>query len=211
MIRRESRAHLWCAVVFAGFSVAAQVTRTLRFSFEDSPAGSLPAGFEVLLGDWRVEQEDTAPSPPHVLRQIGRSSNPEFPRIVAGDQSFGDLVLRVRCRPESGRVDQACGVVFRLQDGDDYYVARANALEGNVRLYRVVNGKREQLASAEAPVKSGQWHALEVTARGQRLAVSWDGARVIEASDATFAAGRVGLWTKADSVTAFDDLEASAE
>ena len=211
MIRHALRALVVCALVSTGLAAVAQEGRTLRWSFEDGAPGSLPPGFEALLGEWKIEVEATAPSASHVLRQTGTFRGPDFPRIVVQGQTFGDLTLRVRCRPESGRIDQACGVVFRLQDGDDYYLARANALEGNVRLYRVVKGDRQQLASADAKVTSNAWHGLAVTARGRKLEVRWDGALVIEASDASFAAGRIGLWTKADSVTAFDDLEAVAE
>jgi hypothetical protein len=121
-----------------------------------------------------------------------------------------DVRVEVRCKPVRGTVDRACGVVFRFQDAEHYYVARANALEDNVNLYRVVNGRREQLKGWSGKVGTNAWHALAVEARGDRLTIFWEGEPVIEARDGTFpAAGRVGVWTKADSVTYFDALAAS--
>jgi len=193
-----------------GGEVAAEKDRTYRWSFDEA-AGSLPEDFINVLGDWRVEAEPSAPSGPNVLRQAGRFKTPDFPRFVIKDLTFADLTARVRCRPESGSVDQACGLMFRLRDSDNYYITRANPLEGNVRLYRVVDGDRQQLASADLAMASGQWHTLEATVRGLTLTVRWDDQPIITATDATFTKGKIGLWTKADSVTAFDDLEARAE
>ena len=99
--------------------------------------------------------------------------------------------------------------MFRVQDSDNFYVTRANALVGNVRLYHVIKGSRVEFASADRKVTSGEWHTLEATAKRTTLSVKWDGEVVITATDSTFAKGRIGLWTKADSVTAFDDLRPS--
>jgi len=194
-----------------GQEVPAEAGLTYRWTFDDVAVGSLPVNFINVLGDWKAVAEGSAPSTPNVMRQSGRFGGPDFPRVVIEDLTFNDLTLRVRCRPESGEIDQACGLMFRLKDSDNYYITRANALEGNVRLYRVVNGNRQQFASADTEVTSGQWHTLEVRARGPELSVSWDGRGVISASDSKFERGKIGLWTKADSVTAFDDLEATAE
>jgi hypothetical protein len=193
-----------------GDDVAAEPARTYRWSFDDTIVGSLPADHVSVLGDWAVENDPTAPSAPNVLRQTGAFKNPDFPRVFVKGLTFTDLTLRVRCRAEKGDIDRACGLVFRAKDSDNYYLTRANALEDNVRLYRIVHGDRQELASADLKVTSGEWHTLEVTARGSKLEVSWDGRMVLEAQDTTFAKGKIGLWTKADSVTAFDDLEAVA-
>jgi len=195
----------------AGGEIPAESGRTYRWRFDEPSSGSLPAQLGSVLGTWKVEEEASAPSGFQVLRQTGRFRDPDFPRVIVEGLVFTDLALRVRCRPEAGRTDQACGLLFRAKDGDNYYVTRANALEGNVRLYKVVAGSRQQLASVDLEVTPGEWHTLEVGARGSKLTVSWDGREVISATDATFARGRIGLWTKADSVTAFDDLEARAE
>ena len=194
-----------------GREVAGEAGLAYRWTFDDVAVGSLPGNFINVLGDWKAAAEGSAPSTPNVMRQSGRFGGPDFPRVVIEDLTFNDLTLRVRCRPESGEIDQACGLMFRLKDSDNYYITRANALEGNVRLYKVVNGSRKQFASADLEVTSGEWHALEVRARGPELSVSWDGREVIRATDSTFGRGKIGLWTKADSVTAFDDLEAEGE
>jgi hypothetical protein len=193
-----------------GDEVSAEAGHTYRWSFEEAAGGSLPSDFISILGDWTTESDSTAPSPPNVLRQTGAFKSPDFPRVIVKSLTFTDVTVRVRCRPEKGETDRACGIVFRAKDSDNYYLTRANALEDNVRLYRVVNGDRQEFASADLAVTAGQWHTLEVTARGTKLGVSWDGRPVLDASDATFTNGKIGLWTKADSVTAFDDLEAVA-
>jgi len=194
-----------------GGDVPAQPGRTYRWAFDDGAAGSLPSDFIVSLGQWALAADAGAQSPPNVMRQTGRYGDPDFPRVIVKDLTFADLTLRVRCRPDAGDTDRACGLMFRLKDSDNYLLTRANALEDNVRLYRVVQGNRQQFAGKDLRVTSGAWHTLEVTARGTQIAVKWDGTEVISATDGTFARGKNGLWTKADSVTAFDDLEATAE
>lgn len=194
-----------------GQDIPVAAGQTKKWSFDSDAAGTLPADFISVLGDWKVAAEGTAPSSPNVLRQSGSFNNPDFPRVLVKDLTFTDLKLKVRCRPESGSTDEACGILFRAADSNNYYITRANALEGNVRLYRVVNRDRQQFGDAQATVTRGQWHTLEVSAKGSTLTVSWDGAPVINATDPTFARGKIGLWTKADSVTAFDDLEATAQ
>ena len=130
-----------------------------------------------------------------------------FPLAVYKPYSGKDVEVSVRFKPVAGTVDQAGGIAVRLSTPDDYYVARANALEDNVRFYRVVKGKREQLASANAKVEPNQWHTLALTAEGDRFTVSFDGKALLSAQDGTFAdSGKVALWTKADSVTYFDTI-----
>jgi hypothetical protein len=193
-----------------GDEVPAEARHAYRWSFDEAAAGSLPSDFISILGNWAAESDPTAPSAPNVLRQTGAFKNADFPRVIVKSLTFTDLTVRVRCRSETGEIDRACGIVFRAKDSDNYYLTRANALEDNVRLYHVVNGDRQEFASADLAVTAGQWHTLEVTARGTKLGVAWDGRPVLDAIDATFTNGKIGLWTKADSVTAFDDLEAVA-
>jgi hypothetical protein len=115
--------------------------------------------------------------------------------------------LSVTCKPVAGKVDQACGLVFRYRDENNYYLTRANALEDNVRLYYVKDGRRTQIAGWNGKVTSGSWHQLGVEAVGDHFVISWDTKPVLQANDTTFSqAGKVGVWTKADSVTYFDDL-----
>jgi len=193
-----------------GGDLPAQTGTAYRWNFDDSQTGLKPARLATVLGEWVVEQEPGCPSSPNVLRQKGVFRRPDFPRVIVQDLTFSDLLVRVKCKPESGAVDRACGLIFRLKDSDNYYITRANALEGNVRLYWVVDGRRQQFATADLEVTANQWHTLEVDARGEHIKVSWNGRPVIDATDTTFTTGKIGLWTKADSVTSFDDLEATA-
>ncbi len=195
--------------------------------FDDMSVGQPPAGFtSALTGDggpvaWLVQSDANAPSGGRVLVQTSADhTNHRFPLCVNDDFVAKDLDLSVRLKPISGTLDQAGGVVWRYQSAANYYVARANALEGNVVLYKVENGKRSDLKPTGAglfaygkkvPVAAGQWHELRVAVRGQHVAVSFDGQHLFDVEDPTFTnAGRVGLWTKADSVTAFDDLTADS-
>ena len=185
-----------------------------KWDFESGLVDQPPAGFSFgrtgggRMGRWLIEAEKDAPSGAHVLAQVDTDSTSyRFPIAVAEDSSFRDFRLAVRCKPVSGKVDQACGIVFRYRDENNYYVVRANALENNVRLYYVRDGERHQFADWNGPVSSGMWHELQVSTNGDRFEISWDGKKVIEARDKTFSeAGKIGLWTKADSVTYFDDL-----
>jgi hypothetical protein len=149
-----------------------------------------------------------APSGGKVLAQVDADrTDGRFPVAFIGPE-LKDLELSVKCKPVSGKVDQACGLIFRVKDADNYYVVRGNALEDNVRLYHVVKGKRVQFAGWNGKVSSGSWHELAVTAVGDHFEVSFDGKKVIDAHDTTFgSAGKVGVWTKADSVTYFDELK----
>jgi hypothetical protein len=139
----------------------------------------------------------------------GDRTSDRFPLAILKDFEATNVEVKVRFKPISGKVDQAAGLMVRVRDEDNYYVARANALEGNVRLYKVVDGRRRQFAGVDVEVPAGKWQELGLRAEGDRLTVSLDGRELFGATDRTFAqAGRVGLWTKADSLTHFDDLVA---
>ena len=126
------------------------------------------------------------------------------------DQKFGDVDVSVRFRPISGKEDASGGIIFRARDGRNYFLIRANALEDNFRLYTLVNGKRSTVASARVTEPSlGAWHSIRVVATGSRIQGYLDGTRLLDHDDKTYADGWVGLWTKADSVTEFADLEVS--
>ena len=189
----------------------------LKWDFESDKPGAPPAGFSFARtgqgrdGTWLVRAEPDAPSGANVLAQgDGDSTDHRFPIAVADAPLLRDLDLQVRCKPVSGTVDQACGMVFRYRDANNYYVTRANALEGNVRLYFVKAGQRQQIASFSGRVTSGAWHDYRVVAEGDHFEVYWNGTKVIDHHDRTFGeAGKLGLWTKADSVTYFDNLRVS--
>jgi hypothetical protein len=184
------------------------------WDFQADAVGAAPAGFSFARtgqggpGRWEVRLDPTAPAGDHVLAQVEvDGTDHHFPVAVADAPRPKDVRLDVRCKLVAGKVDQACGLVVRYRDEDNYYVARANALEDNVRLYRVVQGRRRQLADWSGAVSRGAWHALSLEVRGDALRVLWEGKPVISTTDATFGeAGQVGVWTKADSVTSFDAL-----
>ena len=176
------------------------------WSFDGDPDGSLPAGAAVFSGSWAIRAEPDAPSPPNALCQTGIA---QFPALSFGEAAYGDVVLAVRFKPISGREDQAAGLIFRVQDKDNYYILRANALENNVNFYKYAGGRRTTIKEGAAPVASGQWQELRVEVAGNHFRGFLNGQPVVEASDDTYQAGQVGLWTKADSVTCFDEVEAT--
>lgn len=191
----------------------------LIYNFDNDPTGQPPPKFHSARtgqgsdGKWAVMSDPSAPSKPNVVAQTSTDrTDYRFPLLIADEGSFRDLELSVKFKAVSGSVDRAGGLVFRLKDANNYYVVRANALEDNYRLYHVVNGRRAQFAGANLKVSSGVWHELRVEAVGNKFTCYYDGAKKIEASDNTFKdAGKIGLWTKADSVTYFDDLKATGK
>ncbi len=199
-------------ISFASAALAQSGKRT--WSFDDDAIGKLPANFTSALtgqgtiGQWEVMKDDSAPSPPNVLAQTSADTTDyRFPLAIAEDTSYKDLALSVKIKTISGRVDQGAGLVFRLRDKDNYYIVRANALEDNFRLYHVVKGRRVQFAGANFKVTSNTWHEIKVEARDNEFKCFYDGQLKFTAKDITFKdAGKVGLWTKADSVIHFDDL-----
>jgi hypothetical protein len=153
---------------------------------------------------WTIEKDDSAPSKPNVLKQSGEAA---YPVCVKNDTSLKDGFVEVKFRPVSGEEDQAGGVVWRYQDSDNYYIARANALEGNVRIYHFKGGKRTQFKGTNLKVAANEWHTLRVEFTGPKFAVHFDGKPLFDAEDSTITeTGKVGVWTKADSVTLFDDF-----
>ena len=170
-----------------------------RFDFETRGI----EGWTMVDGQWVVEDMAGAPSGRKVLVQ--RATKNEFNVIVAPLGPFTDVDVSMKFRPISGQEDASGGIVFRFTDGK-YYVIRANALEDNFRLYYYDRGRR-QLASASVKAPAlGQWHAMRVVALGDHFQGWLDGKLLLEHRDTRFRSGRVGLWTKADSITAFDDL-----
>ena len=189
------------------------------YTFNSDTPGQLPAKFHSAKTGggtpekWEVTADPTAPSKPYVVAQTSTDQTDyRFPLLIADEGSFQDLDLSVKFKAVSGRIDRAAGLVFRLKDPNNYYIVRANALENNYRLYRVVNGRRSQFAGANFKVSSGEWHELRVEAIGNKITCYYDGSKKIDATDNTFRdPGKVGLWTKADSVTSFDDLKVTAK
>lgn len=189
------------------FLTASAFAETINFD-KDKP-GALPEGWiSGVTGQgsprWNVEAAPAAPSGPNVLTQSGSG---KFPWCVKKDVSLSDGFVEVKFKPISGKEDQAGGIVWRWKDGDNYYIARANALEGNVSLYHTERGKRMTIKYVAAPVAGNEWHTLRVTYTGKHIAVAFDGKNYMDVDDDhILGPGAVGVWTKADSVTAFDDF-----
>jgi hypothetical protein len=192
--------------------------KQFAYNFDGDTAGQLPTNFHSAKTGggaqekWVITADPTAPSKPNVVAQISTDQTDyRFPLLIADEGSFQDLDMSVKFKAVSGSIDRAGGLVFRLKDANNYYIVRANALENNYRLYHVVNGRRSQFAGANLKVTSGEWHELRVEAIGNKITCYYDGNKKIEATDNTFKnGGKVGLWTKADSVTRFDDLKITA-
>jgi hypothetical protein len=178
-------------------------------NFDHATTGALPPGWIAgVTGrgapDWRVLADPTAPSGSNVFHQSGAGT---FPWAVKQGVALADGFVETRFKSISGREDQAGGVVWRWQDGNTYYVARANANEDNVSLYYTVGGVRTTIKYVSAPVPRGVWHTLRVEFRGSNARVIFNGKLLIEGDDSHIRdPGAVGLWTKADSVTSFDDF-----
>ena len=178
-------------------------------NFDDAKPGEAPAGWTATqtgsgAARWTIEKDDTAPSKPNVLKQSGVAA---YPVCLKNDTSLKDGFVEVKFKAVSGKDDQACGLIWRAKDAANYYIARANALEDNVCIYHTVRGKRTEEKRTEMKVSPNEWHTLRVEFAGNNFTVTLDGKKAIEWDDQTFTqAGMVGVWTKADSVTLFDDF-----
>lgn len=194
------------------------ISQTVSFNFDGDPVGKPPAGFTSYAtgdgppGKWLVKEMAGARSGKHVVVQTDAdSSDSRFPVLIADKGEYSDLDVSVKGKALSGKVDQGIGLVFRFRNPKSYYIVRANALEDNFRLYRMVNGRRLQFAGASVKVTSNEWHTLRVVAKADHIVCYFDGKPLIDAHDKTYATGKIGLWTKADSVIAFDDLTAATQ
>jgi hypothetical protein len=204
----EVRMKAFGSMVIMSMGLAA-TSQAQTVNFDNAPAGQPPAGWTSTRtgsgnAKWTVEKDDTAPSKPNVLKQSGVAT---YPIAFKDDTNLKDGFVEVKFKPVSGKEDQAGGVVWRLKDTDNYYVARANALEDNVTIYDTVKGKRTERKRANTKVATNAWHTLRVDFQGSHFTVTFDGKKTIEWDDEKFKdAGKVGVWTKADSVTLFDDF-----
>ncbi|MBI2806377.1 MAG: DUF1080 domain-containing protein [Planctomycetes bacterium] len=198
--------------VVAGF--AGDKTTTMRWDFEDAAVGKLPSGWVAVRGGkgegsvWKVVEDKTAPQGAKVLAQVfAKGPNSLFNLCIADKPSVADLDFTISFKAVAGKKDQGGGPVWRYQDSQNYYIVRMNPLEDNFRLYKVVAGKRIMLASADVTLPSGKWHTIRVVQRGNRIQCYLDGKLHFDVKDDTFKkAGKIGLWTKADAQTYFDNL-----
>jgi len=211
--------HIFAAAALAG-AIASMGTAGLTqtgvtmIAIDKMIVGAAPAGFEFARtgqggpAQWTVAADSTASNGRAIEQTSTDRTDYRFPLAIYQKMSARNADLTVHFKAVAGKVDQAGGIVVRLADADNYYVVRANALEDNVRFYRVVKGQREQLEGANIKVTANEWHQLGLRAEGERFTITFDGKQLFTATDRTFTgAGKVALWTKADSVTQFDRIE----
>ena len=196
-------------------------------NFDKDDEGKAPKGFIFGLtgngkpGVWVVHKDSTAPSAPNVLAQTDADPvSYRFPVCAYEGFTAADVDISVKYKPVSGQEDQAAGIVWRYQDQNNYYIVRANARENNVVLYKVEMGRRTDLPlvgkgrtyGVKVQIPPGKWGVLRIVAKGKLFEVYSNGVKLFEVEDSTFPmAGKVGLWTKADSVTLFDDFSISGK
>ena len=197
---------------FFVLSAVAVVGQTVNVGFEQDEAGKPPKGFSFALtgqgkpGVWIVRKDDGGHGNVLVQTDADRTDY-RFPVAIYNDVTAKDVDLSVRFKPISGKGDQGAGLVWRYRDQNNYYITRCNALEDNCTIYHVVNGRRQAFRNQSVKVASNMWHTLRVEVTGDHFVVTYDDRKVLDATDQTFKdAGKVGLWTKADSVIAFDDF-----
>ena len=190
------------------------------WSFDKNAVGSVPKGWKVAEtagqgtpATWRVVADTTAPSPPNAMAiTANKNYGHTFNLLIAKDTSYKDLEIEVMVKAGTGEDDQGGGPIWRAQDADNYYIARWNPLEDNFSVYFVKKGNRKRLANAKVKADPNAWHEIEIEHEGNEIKAKFDGKKLIEVKDATFPeAGMVGLWTKADAATAFDDFKVEAK
>jgi hypothetical protein len=195
-------------------SLATGIALADTVNFDNLKTGAPPPGWTATKtgsgnAKWEVVADDSAPSKPNVLKQSGEAT---YPVCIKDDTNLKDGFVEVKFKPVAGKEDQAGGVIWRCKDADNYYISRANALEDNVTIYHTVNGKRSEKKRINTKVSSGQWHSLRVDFKDNFFVVTFDGKKAFTWKDDTFKdAGKVGVWTKADSTTLFDDFTYGAE
>jgi hypothetical protein len=207
-----------CAVLMLITPIAGDAKMVTRFDFEDATVGKLPADWTATQTGkgkgsvWKVLEADGAPKGKKVLAQTADTGPGGLFNLCIADKSkFGDLDLSVAFKAIAGDADRGGGPVWRYKDAKNYYVVRMNPLEDNFRLYKVVDGKRIQLATTKEDVKADpkKWHTIRVVHVGDRIECYFNGKKLLEAKDDTFKeAGKIGLWTKADAQTYFNNLAA---
>ena len=202
---------LMIAVPVVGYSLE---STTRVWTFDNDPSKTLPSEFQIgtlfdgrPAGEWKVIETDHAKSPPHVLAQLlGKGAEHAYKTVFLNSIRASDLDLQVSFLPIDGKADMGGGLIWRATDDRNYYLARANPLEQNIRIYRVVKGVRQMLKNSDQTIDIRRWHTLRVSAKGCRVQVFFDEKPVFDLCDETFTTGHVGLWTKSDAVTYFDDL-----
>jgi hypothetical protein len=194
-----------------GFSEGAVPSKSAAaktWSFDQDKTGAIAAGWTNVTGTWRVVEDTTAPSGGKVLAQVSNNHTGGYFNVaVAHTPEYKDAELSVKSKAVAGNEDQGGGLVWRFKDIKNYYIARQNNLEDNYRVYKVVDGRRIQLETADVKAPTGTWHQLMVTMTGNHIQCFFDGKKYLDVNDDTFKdAGKVGLWSKADAQTHFVDF-----
>jgi hypothetical protein len=185
------------------------------WTFDGDTPDALPKEFVVgtlfdgrPAGDWKVLRTDQTKSPPHVLGQTqGKGAEHAYKVVLVNGTDGSDAELEVSFLPVDGKADMGGGLIWRASDDRNYYLTRANPLEQNIRIYRVVKGIRHLLQNFNQTISVKRWHTLRVITGGCQIRVLYNERQVFDLCDETFPRGRVGLWTKSDAVTYFDDLK----
>jgi hypothetical protein len=206
---------LACVLALVPLCATAETGVTM-IAIDRMTPGTPPVGFSFArtgqggAGKWTVTSDASSPIGKAIEQTSTDRTDYRFPLAIYEGLSATNVDVEVRFKAVAGKTDRAGGIAVRLQDANNYYVARANALEDNVRFYRVVNGRREQLDGANLKVTPNEWHGLSLRAEGDRFTVFFDGRKLFSATDRTIAgAGSVALWTKSDIVTRFDQAKIS--
>jgi hypothetical protein len=202
--------------LFFACAVVTTAQEAKKFKFEGK-AGTLPKGWKTEKtgkgtgGDWQIVEDKEAEGGV-ALAQTKADKKALFNICVNESSSYKDIDLTVTFKAIAGETDQGGGPVWRLQDGNNYYIARMNPLEDNFRFYKVVAGKRIELASADVEAKAGKWHTIRIVHKGDQVECYLNGKKHLEAKDATFQdAGKIGVWTKADAQTRFANIQITAK
>lgn len=187
------------------------------WKFDKTAPGKLPERFTpkqnnptTAMATWKVVEAADAPSKPNVLEIETKNANATYNLLLAEGTSFADLDISVKVKAKSGKDDQGGGLIWRAKNENNYYVCRMNPLETNFRVYKVVDGKRKQLQSAEVKTETAKWYTVRAVMTGNHIQCFLDGKKLLDVKDDEFKeAGMVGLWTKADASSYFDDLAVS--
>lgn len=208
-------ATLICIAAASGAPLTVKTGNAPRvWAFDADLPGTLPQDFAIgtlfdgrMAGEWEVLQTDRAKSPPHVLGQLmGKGAEHAYKIVLVNGTDSSDFDLSVSFIPIEGKADMGGGLIWRAADDRNYYLVRANPLEQNLRIYRVVKGVRHLLHNSDTIIDVRKWHTIRVLTWGCRMRVVFDEKQALELCDETFREGRIGLWTKSDAVTYFDDL-----
>ncbi len=188
----------------------------IEWTFDEAQLGGIPKNWKVdetagkgTTAIWKIVADNSTPSKPHAVAVIeSKNQGHTFNLLIADGTKYKDVEVEVDVKAVGGKEDQGGGPIWRMKDANNYYICRWNPLEDNFRLYYVKDGKRKQLSSADVKTDSKAWHKIEIEHKGQKIVAKFDDKKLIEIEDDTFQdAGMVGLWTKADAATAFDNFE----